>query len=177
MFAWLSAEFEDLALLVIVTSAATAPRCGSTARSATRAAKLVRSSPSSTTSGSTTRAASSTGRFVLTDARRRVWEVEVEPAMRLYLSGAGYTAGPRRRGHLGEPFWTEKWDLSDREDAEARKLNDNVCHMRCGERQGHGIVETLLGAHERYVVRERELLELASFCAPAPRAHATANGG
>lgn len=43
------------------------------------------------------------------------------------------------------------------------ELNDNICRMHCGDRVGHGVVETLLGAHDRYAVRERELLELASF--------------
>jgi hypothetical protein len=84
--------------------------------------------------------------------------------MRLFLSGAGYTAGPNRRGQLGMPLWTERWDTADPAVlARVEELNDNICWMRCGDRRGHGVVETLLGAHDRYAVRERELLELASF--------------
>jgi len=68
------------------------------------------------------------------------------------------------KGNLGEPLWSARWDVADPAVLErVEELNDNICRMRCGNRSGHGVVETLLGAHDRYVVRERELLELASF--------------
>jgi hypothetical protein len=51
------------------------------------------------------------------------------------------------------PLWTEEWDLNDPELVRrVDNLNDNICFLRCGERVGHGIVETLLGQHDRYVV-------------------------
>lgn len=165
MFAWLSAEFEDLALMVIVHERrdGTPVRLdGAVSHENGELVELVgveHDFEFDHQSRQLTR-----GRFVLADARERVWEVEVDPAMRLFLSGAGYTAGPRRRGHLGEPLWTERWDVSDPAVLErVEELNDNICRMRCGDRVGHGVVETLLGAHDRYAVRERELLELASF--------------
>lgn len=92
-------------------------------------------------------------RIVLTDAEGETWTVTGSPTFRLFLAGGGYTSDEHRRGQLGVPFWTEDWDLSD-PDLVRRidNLNDNVCHLSCGERQGHGIVETLLGQHDRYVV-------------------------
>jgi hypothetical protein len=92
-------------------------------------------------------------RITLTDEEGETWVVTGEPSFRLFLAGGGYTSDERRRGHLGQPFWTEDWDLAD--PATVRRvdnLNDNICHLRCGDREGHGIVETLLGAHDRYVV-------------------------
>jgi hypothetical protein len=89
----------------------------------------------------------------LVDAEGEHWCVVAQPAFRLFLAGGGYTSDERRRGHLGVPFWWEEWDLAD--PAVVRRvdnLNDNVCHLTCGERRGHGIVETLLGAHDHHVV-------------------------
>lgn len=165
LFAWLSAEFDDLALMVIVHER----RDGTPVRfhgavshedgDLVEITGIQHELEFDHDSRQLTK-----GRFVLTDARDRVWEVEVDPAMRLFLSGAGYTAGPRRRGHLGMPFWSERWDTTDPQVLErVEELNDNISRMRCGERTGHGIVETLLGEHDRYVVRPRELLELATF--------------
>lgn len=87
------------------------------------------------------------------DARGERWIVSAEPAFRLFLAGGGYTSDERRRGQLGVPLWHERWDLTDlglirRVD----NLNDNICRLRCGDREGHGIVETLLGEHDRYAV-------------------------
>jgi hypothetical protein len=81
------------------------------------------------------------------------WSVRAEPAFRLFLAGGGYTSDERRRGQLGVPLWTEEWDLNDPELVRrVDNLNDNVCPLYCGDRVGHGIVETLLGQHDRYVV-------------------------
>jgi hypothetical protein len=89
----------------------------------------------------------------LEDAEGNSWAVVGAPSYRLFLAGGGYTSDERRRGHLGVPFWTEDWDLSDLEVMRrVDNLNDNICHLRCGDRTGHGIVETILGQHERYAV-------------------------
>lgn len=165
MFAWLSAEFEDVALTVIIHER----RDGTPVRidgavsyesgELIAVADVEHELEFDHDSRQLVR-----GRFRLTDARGETWIVDVKPTMRLLLSGAGYTAGANRRGHLGAPFWSERWDISD--PAVLRRfeeLNDNICRMSCGPRTGHGVVETLLGAHDRYVVRERELLPLASF--------------
>jgi hypothetical protein len=165
MFAWLSAEFDDLALMVIVHERrdGTPVRIDGTISYEGGGLVDIVAVEHDLTFDHDTRQLQR-GTFILTDSRERVWEVEVEPTMRLFLSGAGYTAGPRRRGHLGEPLWSARWDVADPAVLErVEELNDNICRMRCGNRSGHGVVETLLGAHDRYVVRERELLELASF--------------
>jgi hypothetical protein len=91
--------------------------------------------------------------FRFTDAQGEVWEIDTEPTLRLFLHGAGYTSGHDRRGFLPVELWTERWDLTDaglclRVDG----LNDQISRMHCGERAGHGIVETLIGEHERYRV-------------------------
>lgn len=93
-------------------------------------------------------------RITLVDAEGEHWVVEADvPAFRLFLAGGGYTSDDRRRGHLGVPLWCEEWDLADPEVVRrVDNLNDNVCHLRCGERRGHGIVETLLGRHDHHVV-------------------------
>jgi hypothetical protein len=165
LFAWLSAEFDDVALMVIVHERQTGEPVridGTVSHEDGDLVDVVAVEHDLEFDFESRQLRR--GRFVLTDATERVWEVEVDPAMRLFLSGAGYTAGPNRRGRLGVPLWTEKWDTSDPRVLErVEELNDNICRMRCGERRGHGVVETLLGAHDRYVVRERELLELASF--------------
>lgn len=93
------------------------------------------------------------GSIHLWDAEGRSWNVEAEPRFRLFLAGGGYTSDEHRRGRLGVPFWTERWNTSD--PALIRRvdnLNDNVCRMRCGDREGHGLVETMLGEHSRYRV-------------------------
>lgn len=165
MFAWLSAEFDDLALMVIIherRDGTTIRSHGTVSHENGELVEIVGVEHDFEFDHESRQFLR--GRFVLTDERERTWEVEVEPTLRLFLSGAGYTAGARRRGHLGQPLWSERWDVSDPAVvARVEELNDNICHMRCGERRGHGVVETLLGAHDRYVVRERELLELASF--------------
>lgn len=165
LFAWLSAEFDDVALMVIVHERKTGEPVridGTVSHEGGELVDIVDVEHDLEFDFQSRQL--KCGRFVLTDAEDRVWEVEVDPAMRLYLSGAGYTAGPNRRGQLGVPLWTERWDTADPAVLErVEELNDNICRMRCGERVGHGVVETLLGAHDRYAVRERELLELASF--------------
>lgn len=92
-------------------------------------------------------------RFRLRDAGGESWEVEAEPRLRLFLAGGGYTSDERRRGRLGTPFWSERWDTDDPELVRrVDGLNDNLCVMRCGGRVGHGTVETLIGEHDRYRV-------------------------
>jgi hypothetical protein len=92
-------------------------------------------------------------RLRFADADGEVWEIEAEPRMRLHLAGGGYTSGARRRGHLGAPFWSAVWDVDDPALLpEIDHLNDNISHLACGGRAGHGIVETLLGEHDRYRV-------------------------
>lgn len=92
-------------------------------------------------------------RITLVDAEGSRWEVHARPAFRLFLAGGGYRSDELRRGQLGVPLWWEEWDLAD-PDVVRRvdNLNDNVCHLTCGDREGHGIVETLLGQHDRHVV-------------------------
>ena len=53
-------------------------------------------------------------RFRFTDATGKVWEIEAEPKLRLFLHGGGYTSGEDRRGFLPVELWTERWDLTDR---------------------------------------------------------------
>jgi hypothetical protein len=91
--------------------------------------------------------------FRFTDATGKVWEIEAEPKLRLFLHGGGYTSGEDRRGFLPVSLWTERWDLTDRALLPTIDgLNDQISIMRCGDRVGHGIVETLIGEHDRYVV-------------------------
>lgn len=93
------------------------------------------------------------GRFRARDAGGETWEVEAEPRLRLYLAGAGYTSDEHRRGRLEMPFWSERWDTGDPELVRrVDGLTDHLCHMRCGAREGHGTVETLIGEHDRYRV-------------------------
>jgi len=95
------------------------------------------------------------GAIRLHDVRGETWEVEIEPTMRLYLSGAGYTSTKTRRGRLDVPLWTETWDLEDPDlIARVEGLNDNISHMRCNGRTGHGVLETSIGEHVRYKVRK-----------------------
>ncbi|MGB9182713.1 MAG: hypothetical protein WCB67_01505 [Solirubrobacteraceae bacterium] len=96
-------------------------------------------------------------RFSFGDAQGRTWKVEAQPRMRLHLAGGGYTSDEHRRGQLGVPFWTERWNVDD--PTQLRKidqLNDNISHLRCGALTGHGVVETLLGEHDRYRVAPAE---------------------
>lgn len=97
--------------------------------------------------------------FRFTDERGEVWDIAAEPTLRLFLHGGGYTSGEDRRGFLPVDLWTERWDLTD---AVLRRridgLNDQISRMRCGERTGHGIVETLIGEHDRYRVAPQESL-------------------
>lgn len=165
MFAWLSAEFDDVALMAIVHERrdGTSVRLdGAVSYEGGELVRIVAVQHELEFDHDSRQLRR--GRFDLTDERGEAWTVEVEPAMRLFLSGAGYTAGPNRRGNLGTPFWSERWDVDDPDVLrQVDELNDNICRMSCGGRAGHGVVETLLGAHDRYVVRERDLLELASF--------------
>lgn len=95
------------------------------------------------------------GTITLTDATGHVWPVEIDPTLRIYLSGAGYTSTKTRRDRFTDPLWHERWDLTD-EDLVQRVegLNDNVSHMRCNGMDGHGVLETSIGQHARYKVRE-----------------------
>jgi hypothetical protein len=96
--------------------------------------------------------------FQVKDANGEVWEVTAEPALRLLLSGGGYTSDDNRRGHLPVGFWTERWDLTDAALVRAKDgLNDQISRMTCGDRIGHGVVETLLGEHNRYRVAPQQL--------------------
>jgi hypothetical protein len=91
--------------------------------------------------------------FKFTDAHGDEWEIDAQPKLRLFLHGGGYTSGADRRGFLPVDLWTERWDLTD--DAlrpTIDGLNDQISTMQCGTRVGHGIVETLIGEHDRYRV-------------------------
>jgi hypothetical protein len=93
------------------------------------------------------------GSVRFTDATGKVWEIEAEPTLRLFLHGGGYTSGNDRRGFLPVALWTERWDLTDRSlIPRIDGLNDQISRFRCGDRTGHGIVETLIGEHDRYRV-------------------------
>lgn len=95
------------------------------------------------------------GTITVTDANGDVWPIEIEPKMYIYLSGAGYQKGDMRRDRFKEPLWHERWDLNDADVvARVEGLNDNISHMRCNGREGHGVLETSIGEHARYKVRE-----------------------
>ncbi len=95
------------------------------------------------------------GTIRMVDETGEEWVVEIEPQLRIYLSGAGYTSTKTRRGRLPVPLWHERWDLTDPDlVARVEGLNDNVSHMRCNGRTGHGVLETSLGEHARYPVTE-----------------------
>jgi len=95
------------------------------------------------------------GTIRLVDETGEEWLVEIEPKLRIYLSGAGYTSSKTRRGRLPVDLWHERWDLSDPDlVARVEGLNDNVSHMRCNGREGHGVLETSIGEHARYQVME-----------------------
>jgi hypothetical protein len=94
------------------------------------------------------------GTVTLTDATGEVWPVEIDPTMRIYLSGAGYSGGDMRRDRFNAPLWHERWDLTDPDlVARVEGLNDNISHLRCNGRTGHGVLETSIGKHDRYKVR------------------------
>jgi hypothetical protein len=95
------------------------------------------------------------GTIRLVDETGEEWVVEIEPQFRIHLSGAGYTSTKTRRGRLPVPSWHERWDLTDPDlVARVEGLNDNVSHMRCNGRTGHGVLETSIGEHTRYQVKE-----------------------
>jgi hypothetical protein len=95
------------------------------------------------------------GTITLTDATGAVWPIEIDPALRIYLSGGGYTSTETRRDRFKEPLWHERWDLTDADLVQrVEGLNDNISHMRCNGRTGHGVLETSIGRHVRYSVRE-----------------------
>ncbi|HEY2652112.1 MAG TPA: hypothetical protein VGI50_09340 [Solirubrobacteraceae bacterium] len=72
--------------------------------------------------------------------------VEFEVAGRIYLSAAGYSPVPARR-HPG----AERLDVTNPEVVAALDgQNDNACRFRVDGVEGHGYVETGLGAHARY---------------------------
>lgn len=91
-------------------------------------------------------------RLRLGDAEGNKYEVEVEPTLRMHLSGAGYVTAPkRRRGRQGNSLWSERWDLTDPEVvAEVEGLNDNVGWVTINGERGTGVIETSLGEHSRY---------------------------
>ena len=95
------------------------------------------------------------GTITLTDARGEMWPIKVDPTMRIYLSGGGYTSTNNRRDRFTERIWHERWDLTDPGVVQrVEGLNDNISHMTCNGRTGHGVLETSLGKHARYKVRE-----------------------
>jgi hypothetical protein len=97
--------------------------------------------------------------FRFEDENGEVWEIEAEPKLRLFLHGGGYTSGEDRRGFLPVDLWTERWDLTDKSlIPKIDGLNDQISRMRCGDRRGHGIVETLIGEHDRYPVSPQQSL-------------------
>ena len=149
LLVWCCAEFDDVTVMALQHERAngdTRHRMG--AVSFEQPARRSRSSPGSTTSSSTTTSGCWTARFRFTDATGKVWEIEAEPKLRLFLHGGGYTSGEDRRGFLPVGPWTERWDLTDRALLPAIDgLNDQISVMRCGDRVGHGIVETLIGEH------------------------------
>lgn len=86
------------------------------------------------------------GTFVVDLASGERRTVEFEVAGRIYLSAAGYTpdADRRRPG-------AERLDVSRPEVVAALDgQNDNACRFRVDGVEGHGYVETGLGAHARY---------------------------
>ncbi len=98
------------------------------------------------------------GRFRVKDTAGDTWEITAEPALRLFLTGGGYTSDENRRGHLPVGFWSERWNLNDPELVHrVDGLNDQISRMRCDGRSGHGIVETLIGEHDRYRVAPQQL--------------------
>jgi len=96
------------------------------------------------------------GTVTLTEKTGKVWPIEIDPAIRIYLSGAGYTMSEEtRRDSFTTPVWHERWDLTDPDVvARVEGLNDNISHMRCNGLEGHGVIETSIGQHARYKVRE-----------------------
>lgn len=96
------------------------------------------------------------GEYKFTDETGKVWRIEAERERTLYLSGAGYTSNELRRGlQRGEYWeWAELWDQKNPSQyPEYDGLMDNFSRFRCESRDGHGIVETLLGEHYRYLPR------------------------
>jgi hypothetical protein len=157
LFTWLSAEFDDVSVMAMIHdryNETPVQRAGAVSYEGGEQVEIVEFEHDLTfdfESRQLTRA-----RFNLRDARGDSWEVEADPQIRLFLQGAGYTTGERPRGRLGMPFWTERWDTSDAAVLErVDELNDNISWMTCGARRGHGVVETLLGEHDRYKIAPR----------------------
>jgi hypothetical protein len=157
LFAWLSAEFEDVSVMAIIHdryNGTPVRRSGAVSYEGGRQVELVEFEHDlefDYDSRQLRRAV-----FRLRDAEGTDWEVHAEPKLRLFLQGAGYTTGARPRGRLGMPLWTERWNTSQADVLErVDELNDNISVMRCGERSGHGVVETLLGEHDHYRVAPR----------------------
>jgi hypothetical protein len=154
LFAWLSAEFDDVCVMAIIHDRfdeTPVRRTGAVSYEGGDLVALVEFEHELEFDHDSRQLTG--GRFRLKDARGETWEIAVEPQLRLYLSGAGYTTDGTRRGNLGVPLWCDRWDLSDPAVLQqADELNDNICFMRCGDRRGHGVVETLVGEHVRYHV-------------------------
>jgi hypothetical protein len=99
------------------------------------------------------------GSLTLTDANGKVYDVDVDPTLRMHLSGAGYVTDPkRRRGRQGNSLWHERWDLTDPElVARVEGLNDNVGWITVNGERGTGVLETSLGEHDRYKAAPSQL--------------------
>ena len=79
--------------------------------------------------------------------------LEIEVRNRLFLSAVGYSADPAA-AHPG----SERHDLTD--PAVLAQLDgqvDHGCRFRFGGEEGHGYVETGVGAHTRYRPEEQAI--------------------
>jgi hypothetical protein len=92
------------------------------------------------------------GHLSFTDEQGQKYDIDVEPTLRIHLSGAGYVTDPkRRRGRQGNSLWSARWDLTNpAQVAEVEGLNDNVGWITCNGERGTGVLETSLGEHVRY---------------------------
>jgi len=95
------------------------------------------------------------GTLSLTDASGKVWNAEITPTIPIYLSGGGYTGTSTRRDRFTQPLWYERWDLTDADLVQrVEGLADNICRVSLNGLEGHGLLETSIGEHVRYAVRE-----------------------
>ena len=86
------------------------------------------------------------GTFVVDLASGQRRTVEFEVAVRIYLSAAGYTPDADRRRPGADRLDVTCPDVVAILDGQ----NDNACRFRVDGVEGHGYVETGLGAHARY---------------------------